>query len=137
MATLHFEKVSEARDNFKALLDAAESGRPAVVSRDDRAIAFVSADRLRYFLAKISAVAMVVNEAGSWWIFIDGLPVSADGATFDEALSDMVLALREYAEDWQDRLSTAPNHADNWGIVQLVSLSTDDELCQWLRGVSV
>jgi hypothetical protein len=136
MATLHFDKVSEARDNFKLLLDAAESGRPALVLRDDQATAFVSADRLRYFLAKISPRATVVNEAGSWWVFIDGLSVSADGATLDEALDDMIIALREYADDWQDRLSVAPNHKDNWGIVQLVSLSTDDQLRQWLRGVN-
>lgn len=135
MTTLHFDKVSEARDNFKLLLDAAESGRPALVLRDDRATAFVSADRLRYFLAKISSRATVVNEAGSWWVFIDGLPVSADGATLNEALDDMVSALREYVDDWQDRLSTASNHRDNWAIVQLVSLSSDDQLREWLRGI--
>ncbi|BCB87816.1 hypothetical protein [Phytohabitans suffuscus] len=39
----------------------------------------------------------------------------------------MVLALREYAEDWQERLLDAPNHAGNWGLVQLVSLSDDDQ----------
>jgi hypothetical protein len=136
MTTLHFDKVSEARDNFKQLLDAAESGRPAIVRRDGRATVFVSAERLQYFLAKISSHATVVHDAGSWWVFIQGLPVSADGASLDEALDDMVLALREYADDWQDRLSAAPNHAENWGIVQLVSLSTDEQLRQWLRGPS-
>lgn len=134
MTTLHYDKVSEARDNFKLLLDAAESGRPAVVRRDDQTTAFVDADRLRYFLAKISSQATVVNDEGSWWVFVNGLPISADGATLDEALDEMIIALREYAEDWQDRLSVAPNHAENWGIVQLVSLSTDDQLRQWLGG---
>ncbi|WP_431927398.1 hypothetical protein [Nonomuraea jabiensis] len=46
----------------------------------------------------------------------------------------MVDALREYAEDWQDRLLDAPNHRENWGLVQLISLSDDDQLREWLVG---
>lgn len=134
MATLHYEKVSDARDNFKALLDAASHGRPATVRRDDQTAAVVDADRLRYFLAKICPNATVVSESGSWWVFITGLPISADGSTLDEALDETVAALREYAEDWQDHLSTAPNHAGNWGLVQLVGLSTDAQLRTWLGG---
>ena len=136
MATLHYDKVSEARDNFKTLLDAAGRGRPATVRRDDQTAAVVDADRLRYFLSKICPSATVVSEAGSWWVFIPGLPISADGATLDEALDETVAALREYAEDWQDQLSAAPNHADNWGLVQLVGLSTDAQLREWLGGVT-
>jgi predicted RNase H-like HicB family nuclease len=58
--------------------------------------------------------AQVVAEAGGWSVFIPGLPVAADGATLDEALDEMTLAQREYAEDWQNRLLDAPNHANNW-----------------------
>ena len=43
-----------------------------------------------------------------------------------------VLALREYAEDWVDRLFVAPNHAGHWGLVQLVALSDDEQLATWL-----
>ncbi|MEA9983999.1 MULTISPECIES: hypothetical protein [Subtercola] len=39
----------------------------------------------------------------------------------------MVELLREYVEDWQDHLVAAPNHAGNWGLVQLIVLSTDDQ----------
>jgi hypothetical protein len=48
----------------------------------------------------------------------------------------MVDALREYAEDWQDHLLNAPNHRDNWALVQLVSLSENDQLKKWLVGAS-
>ncbi|MCW2642256.1 MAG: hypothetical protein JWP76_4562 [Dactylosporangium sp.] len=58
----------------------------------------------------------------------------ADGATFDEAIDDLIDALREYAEDWQDRLLDAPNHGNNWGLVQLISLSDDEQLRDWLVG---
>jgi len=46
----------------------------------------------------------------------------------------MIVVLREYAEDWQDRLLDAPNHAGNSGLVQLVSLSGDGQLRDWLVG---
>ncbi len=77
--------------------------------------------------------AQVVHEAGGWSAFIPGLPIAADGATSEEAIDELIGAIREYAEDWQDRLRHAPNHQENWGIVQLVGLS-DDELRAWLLG---
>jgi predicted RNase H-like HicB family nuclease len=49
-------------------------------------------------------------EAGGWSVFIPGLPIAADGATFDEAINQMVDGLREYAADWQDHLLDIPNH---------------------------
>jgi hypothetical protein len=67
---------------------------------------------------------------------LPGLPLAADGATFDEAIEEMVQALREYAEDWQDRLGTAPDHEENQGLVQLIALSDDAELRDWLVGAA-
>jgi len=94
----------------------------------------VDAARLRHFLATaVPSRAMVVAEDGGWSVFIPGLPIAANGSTFDEAIDEMVEALREYADDWQDRLD-APNHRDNWGMVQLISLSDDDQLRDWLAG---
>lgn len=48
----------------------------------------------------------------------------------------MIDALREYADDWQDRLLDAPNHREHWGLVQLVSLSNDEQLRDWLIGAT-
>jgi predicted RNase H-like HicB family nuclease len=78
----------------------------------------------------------VVSEAGGWSVFISGLPVAADGATFDEAVTEMIEALREYADDWQERLLDSPNHRENWGLVQLVSLSSDEQLHDWIVGAA-
>ena len=137
MATLAFDSYSEGRAHFKELLDAAESGRPALVRRDGSLSAVVDAERLRTLLTDSLAVhPSVVAEAGGWSVFLPGVPVAADGATFDQALDEMVGALREYAEDWQDHLLNAPNHRDNWALVQLVSLSEDDQLKKWLVGAS-
>jgi predicted RNase H-like HicB family nuclease len=135
MSAVHYDSYTDARTHLKDLLDAAERGRVATVRRDARTTAFVDRERLRYFLSVVSpSRAQIVAEDGGWSIFIPGLPLAADGASFDEALDEMIVALREYAEDWQDRLLDAPNHAGNWGLVQLVSLSDDGQLRNWLVG---
>lgn len=132
-AAVHFGSFSHARSNFKDLLDAAEQGRVATVRRDSMTSAVVDAGRMRDFLVSvIPSRAQLVPEAGGWSVFIPGLPVAADGDSFDEAIAEMVLALREYAEDWQDHLRDAPNHRENWGLVQLIELSDEDQLRSWL-----
>ena len=135
MAAIHYDSYSDARAHLKDLLDAAERGRVATVRRDSASAAVLDASRLRHFLAAVvPSRAKVVAESGGWSVFIPGLPVAADGPTFDEAIDEMVQALREYADDWQDRLLDAPNHRGNWGLVQLISLSDDDQLRDWLAG---
>lgn len=135
MSQVHYGSYTEARTHLKDLLDAAERGRVATVQRDAHTTALVDRERLRHFLAVVRpSGAQLVAEEGGWSIFIPGLPLAADGATVDEAVDEMIGALREYAEDWQDRLLDAPNHAGNWGLVQLVSLSDDDQLRDWLVG---
>jgi predicted RNase H-like HicB family nuclease len=135
MSIVHYDSYTEARAHLKDLLDAAERGRVATVRRDAGRTAVVDVERLRRsFAAMIPSRAQVVAEAGGWSVFIPGLPIAADGATFDEALDEMIVALREYADDWQDHLLDAPNHRDNWGMVQLVSLSDDAQLRDWLAG---
>lgn len=135
MSITHYDSYSEARAHFKDLLDAAERGRVATVRRDAARTAVVDVERLRSSLASLSAHrAQVVAEAGGWSVFIPGLPIAADGATFDEAITEMIVALREYAEDWQERLLDAPNHRNNWALVQVISLSDDDQLRDWLAG---
>lgn len=137
MSALHYDSYTEARAHLKDLLDAAAKGRVATVRRDSAQAAVVDVERLRYFLASLlPSSAQVVAEGEGWSVFIPGLPVAADGATFDEAMAEMVDALREYAEDWQLRLLDAPNHRDNWGLVQLISLSDDDQLREWLAGAA-
>jgi predicted RNase H-like HicB family nuclease len=131
---LHYDTVSEARAHFSALIDAAEAGVPATVRRDRRRAAVVDAERLRNFLVTVRpARAEVVAEGGGWSVLLPGLPIAADGETFEEALDEMVVALREYAEDWADHLRHAPNHEQNWGLVQIIDLSSDEQLQDWLQ----
>lgn len=133
MSAVHYDSYTDARAHLKDLLDAAERGRVATVRRDSATAAVVDGQRLREALAVlVSSRAQVVPEAGGWSVFIPGLPISADGTTFDEAIGEMIDALREYADDWQQRLLDAPNHRSSWGLVQLVGLSDDEQLREWL-----
>ncbi|HEY2764786.1 MAG TPA: prevent-host-death protein [Pseudonocardiaceae bacterium] len=135
MPGLHYDSYTDARAHLKDLLDAAEQGRVATVRREAATAAVVDVERLRHFLASLlSWQAQVVAEAEGWSVFVPGLPVAADGATFDEAITEMIDALRDYADDWQERLLDAPNHRANWGLVQLISLSSDEQLREWLVG---
>lgn len=135
MSAVHYDRYTDARAHFKDLLDAAQRGVVATIRRDSHTAAIVDVERLRRFLLSIvPSNAQVVPEAGGWSVFIPGLPVAADGATFDEAIDEMIDALREYAEDWQNHLLDAPNHRDNWGLVQLICLSDDALLRAWLVG---
>lgn len=136
MRGVHYSSYTEARTHLKDLLDAAARGRAATIRRESTTAAVVDADRLRRFLAALSPVrAQVVAEAGGWSVFVPGLPIAADGATFEEAISEVIEALREYAADWQERLAEASNHRDSWGLVQLIVLSDDDQLRDWLVGL--
>jgi predicted RNase H-like HicB family nuclease len=131
---LHYNTVTEARAHFSALIDAAEAGVPATVRRDKRRAAVVDADRLRHFLVGVRpARAKVIAEGGGWSFLLPGLPIAADGETFEEALDEMVTALREYAADWADHLRHASNHEQNWGLVQIIELSSDEQLRDWLQ----
>ena len=135
MTAMHYDSVSEARSHLKDLLNAAESGRPATLRREGRRTAIVDAARLRKSLAASRpSQALMAHEAGGWSIVLPGLPIAADGATVDESLDEMVHALREYADDWTERLLVAPNHARNWDLVQLIELSDNEQLRNWLVG---
>jgi hypothetical protein len=128
-----YDNYTDARTHLKDLLDAAQAGRVATVRRDSAKAAVLDVVRLRRLLASlIPSRAQVVPEAGGWSIFIPGLPVAADGASFDAAVMEMIDALREYSDDWQERLLDVPNHRENWALVQLIALSTDEQLRDWL-----
>lgn len=132
-AAVEYATVKDARDHFKDFLDAAFVGRPAVVRRESQRAVLVDAEWLRNRLAQLRpSNAEVVPENDGWSVSLPGLPIAADGTTLDEALEDVVGALREYAEDWAARLRNAPNHANNQDVVTLTALSNDHQLIDWL-----
>src|SRR3569833_2003559 len=105
-----FDSFTAARTHFKELLDAARRGLVATVQRDSERAAVVDAERLRASLLQALPAAQVVAEDGGWSVMLPGVPVAADAATFNAAIEEMIEALREYAEAWQERLLDAPRH---------------------------
>lgn len=131
----HFDSYTHARKAFRAVLDAAHQGLVTTVQRDGERFVVVPAAQFRDELAGLRpANAKVVAEGGGWAVLVPGLPVHGDGATFDNAVEDAILALREYAEDWNLRLHESPNHRQHHAVVALVELSNDAQLRDWLVG---
>lgn len=130
-----YPSAASARAHFKDLLDAAFGGQPAVVRRESRLAAVVDAEVFRAHLARLRpSRAVVVAENAGWTVLIPGLPVAVDGDDLNQALAEAVDALREYAADWSDHLRHATNHAGNWDVAQLIELSSDEQLRDWLIG---
>lgn len=129
----HYDSYPDARDHFAEMLDAAERGRVATVRRDKRASAVVDSERLRRLLASGEpSRAEVSRGPDGWSVLVPGVPAAAEGGTFEEAVDEMVDALREYAEDRQRDPGATVEHVDDWSLVQLVGLSDDEQLRDWL-----
>lgn len=131
--TRHYPTTTEARNQFRAMLDSAREGRVVTVRRDNERYAVLDAARLVAKLMQARpARAVVVAEGGGWSALLPGLPVHGEGASFDGAIVDLIQALREYAEDWNDHLLNAPNHRDNWDVAEIAELASDEQLKVWL-----
>lgn len=130
---LHYPTFSMARAHLRDVLDSAGQGQMPRIDRDRDSFVVLDAELHRQDLAdQVTANARVLPAGDRWEVILPGLPVHGDGTTFDDALIDVIDALREYAEDWNDRLRLAPNHVQHRRLVQLVELSTDEQLREWL-----
>jgi hypothetical protein len=129
----HYATTTEARSQFRALLDCAFEGRVVTVQRESERFVVVEIDRqVRRLMRARPAQAVVVREGGGWAALLTGLPIHGEGETFDGAIGDLIEAVRNYAEDWNDHLLTAPNHRENWDLAQIGELATDAQLRTWL-----
>lgn len=125
---------SRARTHLKDVLDANARGVTVTVARDGALSAVVPLDRLReYFFRTVSPRVRITKDGGLTIALMEGRPFASEGADVERALEDLVLSLREYAEDWADHLKDAPNHRDAWALVQLVQLSSDEQILDWFE----
>ena len=135
MPAIQYDRFTDARTHLKELLDAAEEGRPAAVVRQDRSTVLVDRQRfVRYLMALNAGRVELVPDGDSWLAVVADSPIAAEGDDAADAIDELIEAMREYAEDWSARLRLASNHEQNWGLVQLVDHSSDDELRAWIIG---
>ena len=135
MPAVQYDRFTDARTHLKELLDAAEEGRPAAVIRQDRSTVLVDRTRfVRYLMALNAGRVELVPDGDAWLAVVADSPISAEGDDAADAIDELIDAMREYAEDWSARLRLASNHEQNWGLVQLVDHSSDDELRAWIIG---
>lgn len=129
---------TEARTHWGDIMDASQSGVPVTIGRKGSAVSAVTdAERLRAYLAEtLEPRALTFSENGVYAIVLDRRGFASEGETLDAAIDDMIVQLREYAEDWEEHFSAAPNHQGNWPLVQLLSISSDDQIRDWLIGGS-
>lgn len=126
-------KTSEARSSMSEVLNRARRAHTPVIERGAELYAVTEKGSLLSFLKHtVQARPQVLLEDGAYVLLVPGLPFASEATTIDEAVDNLILDLREYAVDWKDVFSAAPNHAENWGLVTLVSLLNDAELKEWL-----
>lgn len=131
---IDFQGVAVARANLKKVFDATDDGKSVTLGRGDGIVVAVPLEKIQQFLFEtIPAKIETEVSKDATWLYSTALPFHSEGKDVDAALEDMIAVLREYADDWEDHLLTAPNHSDYWGLVQLIKLSTDDQLKSWLE----
>ena len=93
-----------------------------------------ASDELRHYLEVVVPSHAQVNleDSGLWSASLSGVPLWAEAPTYEAVIQAMVSELREYAAEWRDGLFEAPNHRENWGLVLLVEVSSNQQLAEWL-----
>ena len=99
------------------------------VGRGSEVSAVMPLDKIRrHFFRSVSPRTTIFREDGRVVALMEGRPFAAERSSLDEAISELIDALREYAVDWDDHYQHAPNHAQNWALVQLITFSTDGRI---------
>ncbi|TFD61301.1 prevent-host-death protein [Cryobacterium sp. Hh7] len=123
------------RTHLKEVLDASARGQTVTMQRGGLVSVVMSAELLRTHLFRVVSPRLRLSgdDSDRTTARMEGRPFVSEGIDADGALADLVLSLREYADAWEDRLGFASNHSGNWGLIQLITLSTDEQLVEWLE----
>ena len=134
---LEYRSISAARSAISEIYNTAERNLVVGITREnDVPVAVIRQDHLKTALQALCLLEPQVrfSSDGAVSMWLDGLPVSGQGESFDAAGQDLIDSLRDYAKTWIEDLRDYPNHKDRWDVVNLVLLSSDDELRAFLFG---
>jgi len=128
--TLSYSKITDARSAITDIYDAASRNLVVDIARaDDPPVAVLRKDALVPLLVEKCSFdpKAHVSDDGKVSLWLDGLPISAQGNSWDEAEVELIHSLRDFAEIWMEDLSEYKNHRDNWVLPALVRLVPEDE----------
>lgn len=133
--TLSYSKITDARASISDIYDMA--GRRLIVEiarENDAPVAVIRKDDLQSLLRAQCALDPKVHfsKDGQVSMWLEDLPISSQGASFEEAGGELIEALRDYATTWMEDLREYPNHQKGWALPALVRLSDDEELRTYL-----
>lgn len=134
---LEYRSISAARSAISEIYNTAERHLAVAITREnDAPIAVIRQDHLKKALQALCLLEPQVrfSSDGAVSMWLDGLPVSGEGESFDVAGQDLIDSLRQYAKTWIEDLRDYPNHKNRWDVVNLVLLSNDDEMRAFLFG---
>lgn len=132
---LDYPKISAARDAIGAIYTAAHSQLVVSITREnDAPVAVILKDDLKQALQALCPIEPKVSfsKNGHVSIWIEGLPISSEGDSFEAASFALIAAMRDYAATWVDELRLYKNHRDRWAFANLILLSEDEELHAFL-----
>lgn len=140
---LKYETFQDSRQHLSDVFDAAQEGLLVSMSRGrsnrDRRqgpVGILKITVLRDLLERVLAGWIEVSyndEDRLHTVGVKGLPLAAEGETLSEAFDDLVDEIRDYNEQWVERLRFAPNHEGNLPLVYLAqTMPEDDDLHAWL-----
>lgn len=134
---LEYPKITDARAAMADIYSTVGRHLVVEISREgDAPVTVIRKDDLKSVLRSHCALDPQVrfSKDGQVSMWIDDLPVSSQGHSFDEAGSELIAALRDYAQTWVEDLKEYLNHKDRWALATLIRLSDDKELRQYLFG---
>jgi len=115
---------SEARQKMSQIVTQVEKGGLAVIQRRGATVMLATVEEQDALLSGCYSFAPQVHfSPGIVEIWLPELEVHGEGATLSEAEDDLVDAAEEYADEWEDRLSHAPDHDARLGWVRRVQLA--------------
>ncbi len=134
---MEYRSISAARSAISEIYNTAERNLAVGITREnDVPVAVIRQDHLKKALQALCLLQPQVrfSSDGAVSMWLDGLPVSGQGESFDAAGQDLIDSLRDYAKTWIEELRDYPNHKNRWDVVNLVLLSNDDEMRVFLFG---
>lgn len=132
MSMLIERNLSDARKTFSSLYDEVFNAfKPTIINRKKtEEVLLLRLDMQKIILSHFSLKPeIIVEDDGSTTLIIDKLEIYANANTQEEAINELIIDLKQYAEDYFQRSQLffhSPNRRDHFPFVLRVMLCDND-----------